>query len=134
MGGEIDGYRYQFFNEAECKPLDRVFITNLASLPPQLILLWRLLVMGGRLRFLYQGNLHLCVRFCGRLITPFHGGPTAPNPNPKVIAGRPWTVSRWSCMEHMIDFQLIQDGLRYVQLHEETFFSFIQIEWHDWLD
>lgn len=61
------------------------------------------------------------------------GGPTGPNANPKVIAGRPWTVSRWSFIKHMIDFQLIQDGLRYVQLHEETLFSFIQIEWHDWL-
>jgi hypothetical protein len=39
MGVEINGYRYQFLNEAECKPLNRAFITNLASLPPQLILL-----------------------------------------------------------------------------------------------
>ena len=31
-----------------------------------------------------------------------------------------------------MDFQLIQDGLTYVQLHEDTLFSFIQIEFHDW--
>jgi hypothetical protein len=42
---------------------------------------------GGRLRFLYQGNLHPCVRFCGKLITPFHGGADGSQRKPQSDSG-----------------------------------------------